>query len=409
MKTKQAMKRRFLLALPVLIYPFLTLLLWSAGVFKPAKATAAPVAKGLNTSVPGAMVKEEKGMDKMGFYMQADKDSIRLKEQMANDPYYKDVLNNPENKTSTDFSKGDAVLPVEGNYKDPNEQKIYDRIAKLQELIHTPAAPSNTSLAANGSNVKIDDASVTHLENMMQHMQHHDTDAQMQQLNSMMDKILDMQHPERVTERMQQNSAKHKGQVFAVSAVTKPLNASLLSADSLQHVRLKNEFYGLNDVAVTDSSIQHTIGAIVQETQTVTAGVTIKFRLTEDVLINGVLIPKNSFVFGIASINGERLQVNIPSVQWRQHLLAVSLSVYDMDGLNGIYIPGSINRDVSKESADQAINGIGLTTLDPSIAAQATSAGIQAAKSLLSKKVKLVKVTLKAGYRVLLKDNNEQH
>ena len=39
--------------------------------------------------------------------------------------------------------------------------------------------------------------------------------------------------------------------------------------------------------------------------------------------------------------------------------------------------------------------------------AQATTAGIQAAKGLLSKKIKLVKVTVKAGYRVLLKDGNK--
>jgi hypothetical protein len=49
-----------------------------------------------------------------------------------------------------------------------------------------------------------------------------------------------------------------------------------------------------------------------------------------------------------------------------------------------------------------------LTTMDPSLKAQATSAGIGAAKSLLSKKVKQVKVMVKAGYKVLLKDKNIQ-
>jgi hypothetical protein len=44
--------------------------------------------------------------------------------------------------------------------------------------------------------------------------------------------------------------------------------------------------------------------------------------------------------------------------------------------------------------------------MDPSLKAQAASEGIRAAKSLLSKKVKQVKVTLKAGYQVLLRDGN---
>lgn len=86
----------------------------------------------------------------------------------------------------------------------------------------------------------------------------------------------------------------------------------------------------------------------------------------------------------------------------------MQLSVYDMDGMDGIYIPGAITRDVAKQSADRAIQGIGLTTLDPSLGAQAASAGIEAARDLISKKVKLVKVTVKAGYQVLLRDEKQK-
>jgi hypothetical protein len=49
-----------------------------------------------------------------------------------------------------------------------------------------------------------------------------------------------------------------------------------------------------------------------------------------------------------------------------------------------------------------------LTSVDPSLKAQAAATGITAAKSLLSKKIKQVKVTVKAGYKVLLKDKNVQ-
>ncbi len=100
------------------------------------------------------------------------------------------------------------------------------------------------------------------------------------------------------------------------------------------------------------------------------------------------------------------MKISIASIHYRDNILPVSLEVYDLDGLAGIYVPGSVSRDVAKQSTDQAVNSIGMTTLDPSLAAQATSAGIQAAKTLVSKKVKLVKIAVKAGYRVLLKDNN---
>jgi len=86
----------------------------------------------------------------------------------------------------------------------------------------------------------------------------------------------------------------------------------------------------------------------------------------------------------------------------------VELSVYDMDGMNGIHIPGAITRDVAKQSTDRTIQGIGLTTLDPSLGAQAASAGIEAARDMIGKKVKLIKVTVKAGYQVLLRDEKQK-
>ncbi len=49
---------------------------------------------------------------------------------------------------------------------------------------------------------------------------------------------------------------------------------------------------------------------------------------------------------------------------------------------------------------------ISVPSLDPSLSMQAANAGISAAKNLLSKKIKLVKVTVKAGYKIWLKAIN---
>ncbi len=100
------------------------------------------------------------------------------------------------------------------------------------------------------------------------------------------------------------------------------------------------------------------------------------------------------------------MKIEITSVRFENSILPVSLDVYDMDGQEGIYIPGSITRTTVKESTNNAIGRVNTTTVDPSIEAQAASAGIEAAKSLLSKKTKLIKMTIRAGYKVLLKDNH---
>ncbi len=103
-----------------------------------------------------------------------------------------------------------------------------------------------------------------------------------------------------------------------------------------------------------------------------------KLRLVNDVYIDGVLIPKGTFVFGTASLNGERLVINIKSIRYKNSLYPVDLSVLDIDGMDGIYIPGAITRDVARQSADHAVQNIGLTNLNPSIGVQAASAGIEA-------------------------------
>lgn len=127
-----------------------------------------------------------------------------------------------------------------------------------------------------------------------------------------------------------------------------------------------------------------------------------------DIFVNGVLIPKDNFVFGTADLNGERLGIKINSVRYHNSLFPVELSVFDMDGMDGIYVPGAITRDVAKQSADRAAQQIDFSNLNPSIGAQAANASVEAAKTLFSRKIKVVKVTVKAGYQVLLRDEKQK-
>ncbi|NGM89715.1 conjugative transposon protein TraM, partial [Parapusillimonas sp. SGNA-6] len=250
-------------------------------------------------------------------------------------------------------------------------------------------------------------ADIDRLEQMMQMMgQPGGEDPEMQQINGMLEKILDVQHPERVQEKLRQVSESRKGQVFAVSAKSHETPVSLLD-NAQEQPAASNGFFSLDEMtAVADT--QNAVQAVIHETQTIVDGSTVKLRLVNDIYINGVHIPKDNFLFGTASLNGERLNIRIGSIRYGNSLFPVELAVYDMDGLDGIYIPGAITRDVAKQSADRSMQAIGMTSLDPSWQAQAAGAGIEAAKTLFSRKVKLVKVTVKAGYRVLLRDEKQK-
>jgi conjugative transposon TraM protein len=117
-----------------------------------------------------------------------------------------------------------------------------------------------------------------------------------------------------------------------------------------------------------------------------------------------VRIPRGTSMAGKATLSGERLLITVNSMRIGSRVIPVALEVVDMDGMTGIRVKGSINRDISKESADEAVGSMGVTSVDPGVAGQATAAGIQAAKSLLSRKIRLVRVGLPAGYRVLLRN-----
>jgi conjugative transposon TraM protein len=164
---------------------------------------------------------------------------------------------------------------------------------------------------------------------------------------------------------------------------------------------LSNGFYSTED-NINNSAFQNTIAAQVHTTQTLVSGGIVKLRLLSDIYINGHLISKNQFVYGVASLSGERLLIDVKTIRSANNIYPVQLKVYDMDGMEGIYVPGAITTDAVKQSADQTIQTLGINSISNSLSVQAASAGIEALKNMVSKKVKLIKVTVKAGYKVLL-------
>lgn len=420
-------QRRFLTVLPLLVLPFMSFMFWALGGGKSDHANAQNVQKGFNMQLPGAHLKDDKPQDKLSYYERASADSLKLQQQMKNDPYYHtqgaDTLARILADTGT-VPPGDS-LAVPGrtartqHYGDPNEAKVYRKLAQLNAAINRPApvAEHTADVAAGSSiNPQVPNSDVDRLEHMMNSMEQKDAqDPEMQQLNGMLGKILDIQHPDLVKERLRQQSEAKRGMVLPVMAAGQNDPVSLINnrrsdpdaSDTIPSAPVRqNGFYSIDDGQGNEQ--QNAIEAVIHETQTLVNGSTVKLRLLNDVYISGMFIPRNTFVFGAAQLNGDRLAIKIASVRYRNSLFPVELSVYDMDGMAGICIPGAITRDVAKESADRSLQEVNFSTMDPSIGAQAASAGITAAKTLFSKKVKLIKVTLKAGYHVLLRDEKQK-
>jgi conjugative transposon TraM protein len=397
---KMLRQRKFLLVLPLLIIPFLTMAFWALGGGKNSAEVGTSDSQGLNLELPGASLKEDKALDKLGYYDRAAADSLKLQEQMKNDPYF------TKNDTAAD-SVPDALTEniPSGNsgtvrsYNDPNEEKVYEKLGQLNAAMKESATSKKSYSRTPDYTSPTED--ISKLEQMMAAGSNTSSgrpDPEMGQLNGMLEKILDIQHPERVTEKFKTGIPGTGSKIV----FSDPSVATFSSFDTSG--KSSCGFFGLHDEVLGE--VPNAIEAVVHENQTLVTGAVVKMRLLADILVDGHRIRKDNFIYGIASLNKERLEVIINSIRDGESIYQVKMEVFDIDGLAGIYIPGAISRDVAKQSGDNALQSVSLGSVDPSLGAQAASAGIETAKNLLSRKVKLIKVQVKAGYKILLKNNS---
>ncbi len=427
--TQTTKGRMMLLSLPLILFPFLTLLFWAAGGGKGGEAKAQNTANmGLNLHLPEAQMKNGKVTDKLSFYQRASKDSLRREEEKRYDPFWKENvgvkdsfhLNSLHGNEQKDFAIHYNPLPpspYSSNNVDANEAKVYQKLARLNSALAQSKNISNETRNTGddyNSESRTSATDTRKLEAMMRSINESGAkDPELEQLNTMLDKIAAIQHPDDENHSLPSGDSLNNKKTMTVrnkkqSAIVSLLQSKLDKAKQTLNQPIKRAgFYNdASAISAGDTGKTSTFQAIIPQTQIITSGATVQLQLSQDIDVNGTSIGKGSYVFGTASLSNERLQIKINSMQWKNNVYPVSLEVYDMDGLTGVYIPGSIGRETAKQSADRAISGMGLTSLDPSIGAQAASASIEAAKSLIGKKAKLVRVTIPAGYHILLKDSH---
>lgn len=177
----------------------------------------------------------------------------------------------------------------------------------------------------------------------------------------------------------------------------------------------RNGFYGLYSDAqrrehrASLDSVGTALGAVIFGDQTVTNGGRVRLQLLQPVSLRGVVIPAGTLLYGQGQFGAERVVVRITSIRVENRLYPVQLAVYDMDGIEGVYVPDAPGAKESRQMAAQASGGI---TLYPRVstrnaagiaAATAAQAGSTGLRSLLQKKASQPKARLKGNYYVLIR------
>jgi conjugative transposon TraM protein len=152
---------------------------------------------------------------------------------------------------------------------------------------------------------------------------------------------------------------------------------------------------------------KNTISACIHADQTLMDGESVRLRLLEPMQAGKMLIRENTLLSGLAKIQGERLQITVNSLEYNGNIIPVEMLVYDTDGQKGIFIPDTKEINAAKEIAANMGTNAGTSISLSSDAGEQFAADmgrsvVQGVSQFFSKKMREVKVNLKAGYRVFL-------
>lgn len=348
MKRQKIETRRMLLFLPMLVVPLLAGVFYALGGGSAQGKPAAVAAGGINTSLPDAKFSGDSLEDKMAVY-------------------------NHSGKMEADSSSGELQVlagrmgfePVE----DPQAKAIEQRLSLLNKELAKPEEPVVTA-GSGRSRVVVPgmEKDVDKLEMLMKSMSSGSgEDPEMKQLSAMLQSIQEIQNPE--------------------------LARLKYAASEVKAAGVESRF--------------NAIPAVVDGDQKVVQGAVVRLKLLDSMVINGQLIAKGHLVFGLAVFSNQRLNLEIKNIRLGHAIVPVNLTVFDLrDAMSGINAPEAMLSDAVSGGIVDASGNVGISGFD--LPTQLAGAGIDAARSLLARKVRRIKQPLKSGYPVLLRDNTRK-
>jgi conjugative transposon TraM protein len=345
-------------------------------------------------TLPGAGTAKDSSWSKLNFYEAADKEAAKRASLAKSDPYYqlsplqdRDIIDtnllpvSTKKRDNYDVDSKGSKMPysvIGSSNQDPNEVKVYQKLNELNRALAENDAKAHDRSHSNVRQTIPDDPDgeneINKLEAMMKQVDaagSNSVNPEMEQINSMLEKILDIQHPERVKGNFGGKQQPAQPSALKVSASNDEMAVSTLQPQPYEagsetavqkedstEVAYSNRFYSLDDESNVDARPSGLIEAVIPEAMNVVSGSVLKLQLLSDIYVKNTLVSKGTFMYGEATLNNERLKINITTVKCQDEIVPVSLSVYDQDGLEGIYTPGAITRDVAKQSSDQSLQSI---------------------------------------------------
>ena len=184
------------------------------------------------------------------------------------------------------------------------------------------------------------------------------------------------------------------------------------ASEVVKKVKTSSDYF---NTLAKDAREPKLIQAIIDEDIKAVDGSRVKLRLLDDIEINESVVKRGTYLYAtVSGFSSGRVKGNISSILVDDELVKVSLSLYDTDGMEGLYVPNSQFRETSKDVASGAMSGsmsMNTGTYGNSLAQwgmQAVNNAYQKTSNAISKAIKKNKVKLKYGTFVYLVNGREK-
>lgn len=211
-----------------------------------------------------------------------------------------------------------------------------------------------------------------------------------------------------------------KGEISAEASITtndKAVSEITEETKAEEVVRIQKETSEYFNTIATNEPEHKLIRAIVDENITAVDGSRVRLRLLDDIEIGERIIKCGSYLYCTMSGFGQqRVKGNIKSILYDDELVKVNLSLYDTDGLEGLYVPksafGETAKNIASGTANQSMtinDGKDNSSSLSKWGIQAVQNAFQKATSAISKNIKKNKVKIKYGTQVYLINSKEKN
>lgn len=204
------------------------------------------------------------------------------------------------------------------------------------------------------------------------------------------------------------DAGRTEGNVSVNERSVKALSEDDEAQEVVKKVKIASDYF--NTLRENDPE-PNLIKAIVDEDVKAVDGSRVRLRLLDDIEINEIIVPKGTYIYALMSgFGSQRVKGNVKSILVNDELIKVNLSLYDTDGLEGLYVPGSSFRETTKDVASGAMSNTSTLTSSSTNTGnplvqwgnQAISNAVQKTSNSISKAIRKNSAKIKYGTFVYL-------